>query len=217
MTEPAELYPGVARKYLRMPHVEPGMTVGLLGGSFNPPHQGHVLVAETAIRRLKLGQLWWIVTPGNPLKDTSGLPPLADRIAWSEAINSDPRIEVTAFEASHQVRFTADTLAIVRRYNPGVRFVWIMGADNLAGFHRWQNWRDIAMTFPIAVVDRPGSTLSYLSSKMAKAFDYARVDESDAALLPALPAPAWTFLHGPRSPVSSTAIRNGHGTGFKKA
>jgi nicotinate-nucleotide adenylyltransferase len=116
---------------------------------------------------------------------------------------------VTAFEASHDVRFTADALAVVRRCNPGVRFVWIMGADNLASFHHWQNWRDIALTFPIAVVDRPGATLSYLSSKMAITFDYARVDECDAALLASLPAPAWTFLHGPRSPVSSTAIRNG--------
>ncbi len=209
MTEPGERYPGVARKYLRMPHVEPGMTVGLFGGSFNPPHNGHQLVTEIALRRLGLDQLWWMVTPGNPLKDTRGLPPLADRIAWSEKINADPRVRVTAFEASHDVRFTADTLAIVRRYNPGVRFVWIMGADNLASFHHWQNWRDIALTFPIAVVDRPGATLSYLSSKMAITFDYARVDECDAALLASLPAPAWTFLHGPRSPVSSTAIRNG--------
>ena len=216
MTEPAELYPGVARKYLRMPHVEPGMVVGLFGGSFNPPHEGHQLVTEIAIRRLELDQLWWIVTPGNPLKDTSGLPPLSERIAWSEAINQDPRVKITAFEASHDVRFTADTLAIVKRYNPGVRFVWIMGADNLATFHRWQNWRDIALTYPVAVIDRPGSTLSYLSSKMAKTFDYARIDETDAALLPTLPAPAWTFLHGPRSPVSSTAIRNGDSKGVKK-
>ena len=217
MSDPAELYPGVARQYLRMPHVEPGMRIGLFGGSFNPPHEGHLLVTEIAIRRLGLDQVWWIVTPGNPLKDTSGLPPLADRIAWSEAINKDPRVKVTAFEASHEVRFTADTLAIVRRYNPGVRFLWIMGADNLATFHRWQNWRDIAFTFPIAVVDRPGATLSYLSSKMAKAFEHARVDESDAALLATLPAPAWTFLHGPRSPVSSTAIRNGDTSNVKKA
>jgi nicotinate-nucleotide adenylyltransferase len=202
-------YPGVARKYLRMPHAGNGMRIGLFGGSFNPPHDGHVLVTELAMRRLELDQLWWLVTPGNPLKDTSGLPPLADRIALSEAINNDPRVKITAFEAAHDVRFTADTLAIIRRYNPGVRFVWIMGADNLRNFHRWQNWRDIAMTFPIAVIDRPGSTLSYLSSKMAKTFDYARVDESDASLLASLPAPAWTFLHGPRSPLSSTAIRNG--------
>jgi hypothetical protein len=156
MSDPTALYPGVARKYLRMPHVEPGMTVGLFGGSFNPPHKGHILVTEIAIRRLKLDQLWWLVTPGNPLKDTTGLPPLANRIAWSEAINSDPRVKVTAFEASHDVRFTADTLAIVRRYNPGVRFVWIMGADNLASFHRWQNWRDIALTFPSPSSTGPG-------------------------------------------------------------
>ena len=217
MSDTAERFPGVARHYLRMPHVEPGMRVGLFGGSFNPPHEGHLLVTEIAIRRLRLDQMWWIVTPGNPLKDTTGLPSLAERIAWSEAINSDPRVKVTAFEPSHDVRFTADTLAVVRRHNPNIRFVWIMGADNLATFHRWQNWRDIALTFPVAVVDRPGSTLSYLSSKMAKTFDFARVDESDAALLATLPAPAWTFLHGPRSPVSSTAIRNGEKPAVKKA
>jgi nicotinate-nucleotide adenylyltransferase len=216
MSDPSVLFPGVARDHLRMPHVEPGMTVGLFGGSFNPPHRGHLLVTEIALKRLGLDQLWWIVTPGNPLKDTSGLPPLAARIAWSEAVNTDPRVKVTAFEASHDVRFTADTLAVVRRLNPGVRFVWIMGADNLASFHKWQNWRDIATTFPIAVIDRPGSTLSYLSSKMAKTFDYARIDESDASLLATLRAPAWTFLHGPRTPVSSTAIRNGSEAGVKK-
>ncbi|TCD13909.1 nicotinate-nucleotide adenylyltransferase [Oricola cellulosilytica] len=192
-----------------MPHVEPGMSVGLFGGSFNPPHDGHLLVTELATRRLQLNQIWWMVTPGNPLKDTAALPPLADRIAWSEAINSNPRVKVTAFEASHDVRFTSETLALVRRYNPGVRFVWIMGADNLADFHRWQNWRDIVQAFPIAVIDRPGATLSYLSSKMAKTFDYARLDEGDAALLSFLEPPVWTFLHGPRSPVSSTAIRDG--------
>ena len=145
------------------------------------------------------------------------MPPLSERIAWSEALNHDPRVKVTAFEAAFDVRFSADTLAIVRRHNPGIRFVWIMGADNLKDFHRWQNWRDIAMTFPIAVVDRPGATLSYLSSKMAKAFEYARIDEADASLLSRLAPPVWTFLHGPRSPVSSTAIRDGKTPSVKKA
>lgn len=110
-----------------------------------------------------------------------------------------------------ETRFTAETLATILRARPGVNFVWLMGADNLAGFDRWQDWRDIVATVPIAVVDRPGSTLSYLSSKMAKSFDYARVDESDAALLPRLRPPAWTFLHGPRSPLSSTEMRAGQG------
>jgi nicotinate-nucleotide adenylyltransferase len=209
-------HPAVQRRHLRMPFVMPGMAVGLFGGSFNPPHEGHLLVTETAIRRLRLDQLWWLVTPGNPLKDTRKLPSLAQRIAWSEAINRDPRVKITSFEAAHSVRFTAETLAIVKRTNPGVRFVWIMGADNLASFHRWQNWRDIALTFPIAVVDRPGATLSYLSSKMAKTYDYARVDESDSELLASMQAPAWTFLHGPRSPVSSTAIREGLAQPFIK-
>ena len=191
-----------------MPFATKGMQVGLFGGSFNPPHAGHVLVAEIAMRRLQLDQLWWIVTPGNPLKNTRELMPLSERVALSEAITEDPRIKVTAFEAAYHVRYTADTLAMVKRRNPGVDFVWIMGADSLRGFNRWQRWRQIAMTFPIAVIDRPGSTLSFLSSMMAKTFDYGRIDEADASTLAHRPAPAWTFSHGPRSMLSSTAIRN---------
>ena len=190
-----------------MPHVEKGMQVGLFGGSFNPPHAGHALVAEIALRRLELDQLWWMVTPGNPLKTGHELKPLAERIALSERIAEDPRIKVTAFEASYRVRYTADTLALVKRLNPGVDFVWIMGADNLRDFHRWQRWRKIAMTFPIAVIDRPGSTLSFLSSLVAKTFDYARIDEGDAPRLARMKPPAWTFIHGPRSSLSSTALR----------
>jgi len=190
-----------------MPYVEKGMQVGLFGGSFNPPHAGHRLVAEIALRRLQLDQLWWMVTPGNPLKSTRELAPLAERIRLSEAIAKDPRVKVTAFEAAFKVRYTADTLALVRAKNPGVDFVWIMGADSLRDFHRWQRWRQIMLTFPIAVIDRPGATLSFLSSVAAKTFDYARVDERDAPLLARMRAPAWTFIHGPRSSLSSTAIR----------
>ena len=190
-----------------MPHAEKGMAVGLFGGSFNPPHAGHALVAEIALRRLALNQLWWIVTPGNPLKSANELAPLAERLALSEAMAKDPRMKVTAFEATHHVRYTADTLALVRAKNPGVDFVWIMGADNLRDFHRWQRWRKIFLTFPIAVIDRPGATLSLLSSVAAKTFDYARIDEGDAPRLPRMKAPAWTFIHGPRSSLSSSAIR----------
>jgi nicotinate-nucleotide adenylyltransferase len=192
-----------------MPHVEKGMAVGLFGGSFNPPHAGHLLVAEIALRRLQLDQLWWMVTPGNPLKSARELKPLAERIALSEAMSPDRRIKVTAFEASHHVRYTADTLALVKARNPGVNFVWIMGADSLRDFHRWQRWHEIALTFPIAVIDRPGATLAFLSATMAKTFDYARVDEDDAPLLSRMQAPAWTFIHGPRSSLSSSAIRAG--------
>lgn len=205
---PAAPAAGVPPHYLHMPHAGRGMAVGLFGGSFNPPHAGHALVAEIALRRLRLDQLWWIVTPGNPLKDNSGLAPLAGRLAASEAVKPGPRVKVTAFEAAHNVRYTADMVALVTARNPGVDFVWIMGADNLRDFHRWQRWREIAATVPIAVIDRPGATLSFLSSKMAKAFGHARVDEDDAPLLARMRPPAWTFIHGPRSSLSSTALRN---------
>ncbi len=198
---------GIATAYLKMPHVEPGMRVGLFGGSFNPPHAGHELVADIALRRLRLDQLWWMVTPGNPLKSRNQLAPLSERIALCEKIAHDPRIKVTAFEQALGQSYTARTLEKIRQKNRGVRFVWIMGADNLRGFHLWQDWQTIAKTYPIAVIDRPGATLSYLSSKMAKTFGYARVDEEDAASLASRAAPAWTFIHGPRSPLSSTALR----------
>ena len=198
----------VPASYLRMPHVEPGMAVGLFGGSFNPPHEGHVLVADTALRKLRLDQLWWIITPGNPLKDNSNLTDLATRIGWSRDLVTDPRVKFTAFEAAHDLRYTAETLQFVTERNRGVDFVWVMGADNLAGFHRWQDWRYIANTMPIAVIDRPGSTLSYLSSIMARTFDHARVDEAQSGALARRRPPAWTFIHGPRSPLSSTALRN---------
>ena len=193
-----------------MPFAAKGMQVGLFGGSFNPPHGGHALVAEIALRRLALDQLWWIVTPGNPLKSSRELAPLSERISLSEKIAQDPRIKVTAFEAAYRTRYTADTLALIKQRNPGVDFVWIMGADNLRDFHRWQRWRQIATTFPIAVIDRPGATLSFLSSVMAKTFDYARIDEADAPTLAHHKAPAWTFIHGPRSLLSSPAIRQGN-------
>lgn len=198
---------GVAARHLRMPHVEKGMAVGLFGGSFNPPHAGHALVAEIALRSLGLQQLWWMVSPGNPLKAGREIAPLAERIGMCEAIARDPRNRVTAFEAAHRIRYTADALALVKARNPGVDFVWIMGADNLRDFHLWQRWRQIASTFPIAVIDRPGATLSFVSSAMAKAFGHARIDERDASRLVRMRPPAWTFIHGPRSSLSSTAIR----------
>lgn len=194
-----------------MPHAERGMAVGLFGGSFNPPHEGHLLVAEIALRRLGLDQLWWMVTPGNPLKSRSELALLGDRLAMSEKLIDDPRIKITAFEKTLGGSYTADTLAFVKAKNPLVHFVWVMGADSLKTFHHWQKWQTIASTFPIAVIDRPGATLSFLSSKMARTFDYARVDEDDAGTLWKRRAPAWTFIHGPRSALSSTAIRAANG------
>lgn len=197
----------IKREHLIIPHVEDGMTIGLFGGSFNPPHEGHTLVADIALRRLGLHQLWWLVTPGNPLKSGNGLPPLSTRLAMSENLARDPRIRVTALEKSLGTAFTARTITHIVKRHPAVHFVWIMGADNLAGFHRWQQWRTIARTVPIAVIDRPGSTLSYLSSKTARTFERFRVNETDARALPFMRPPAWTFIHGPRSELSSTALR----------
>jgi nicotinate-nucleotide adenylyltransferase len=197
-----------AERYLRMPHVEKGMTVGLFGGSFNPPHEAHRLIAETALKRLGLDRLWWMVTPGNPLKRRSEAS-LARRVEMSLALARHPRIDVTAFEARHAVRYTADTIEIVLARNPGVRFVWVMGADSLAGFHRWQRWREIAMSVPIAVFDRPGASMAAMNAPMARSFERFRLDESDAKLLPFLSPPAWTFIHGPRSAQSSTRLRGG--------
>ena len=205
---PAGRVPALAADALKMPHAERGMRIGLFGGSFNPPHPGHLHVADFALRRLRLDRLWWIVTPGNPLKDHAALRPLGERVAASRALAADPRIDVTAFEAAHRIRYTADTVALVRLKRPHVRFVWIMGGDSLASFHRWQDWRAIVRTVPIAVVDRPGATLSFMSSPMAITFARARLREADAASLPCRRAPAWVFLHGPRSPLSSTAIRS---------
>ena len=192
------------------------MTVGLFGGSFNPPHEGHRLVAETALKCLGLDQLWWMVTPGNPLKNASELLPLVDRIELCEAVAPGPRVKVTAFEAAYKVRFSADTVALIKARHRDVNFIWVMGADNLKNFHHWQRWRQIAEMLPIAIIDRPGSTLAYVSSKMALTYDHARVDEDDAVSLAKLKAPAWTLIHGPRSSLSSSAIRSSNKLSRKK-
>ena len=195
------------RGALAIPHTEAGMTIGLFGGSFNPPHGGHRLVAETALKRLGLDRVWWIVSPGNPLKDHQNLRPIGERLDAVSRLANGPRHVVTAFEAANRIRYTADTLALLERRRPNVRFIWIMGADSLAGFDCWQDWLGIANRFPIAIIDRPGATLSVLSAKMAQRFSWARIRESDAASLPFRAPPAWVFLHGPRSGASSTLLR----------
>ncbi len=197
----------IHRRYLRMPMTESGMRIGLFGGSFNPPHDGHVHVAEQALRRLRLHQIWWLVTPGNPLKDHDGLAPLSERLSTCESISLDPRMKITACEAEMKTSFTADTLTQIVMQNRDVNFVWVMGADNLGQFHHWQRWRDIAALMPIVVVDRPGATMALHNAPVAQALAQFRVDEHDAILLPGSKTPAWTFLHGPRNSLSSTALR----------
>ncbi|QFU15331.1 nicotinate-nucleotide adenylyltransferase [Microvirga thermotolerans] len=191
----------------RLPVALPGMRIGLYGGSFNPAHAGHRLVSMLALKRLRLDRVWWIVTPGNPLKDIGELASTRERAREARRVAAHPRIDVTVFEEAIGARYTIDTLAYLARRHPGVRFVWIMGADNLAGFHRWRGWRRIAATMPFAVVDRPGWTLKAMSSRAAMALAAGRIPESAASALADLAPPAWVFLHGPRSFLSSTALR----------
>lgn len=183
------------------------MRIGLFGGSFDPPHAGHRLASLIALRRLGLDRVWWIVTPSNPLKQTDELASLGARMAAARAVATDARIDVTGFEAEIGARFTYQTVDYLHRRCPGVRFVWIMGADNLASFHRWQHWREIAQLMAIAVVDRPGSTLKAAHSRAGEWFAPFRLNETQGRLLPLLKPPAFIFLHGPRSNLSSTELR----------
>jgi nicotinate-nucleotide adenylyltransferase len=192
----------------RLPPHASGMRIGVLGGSFNPAHDGHRHISLMALRRLRLDVVWWLVTPGNPLKDHSDLAALDRRIRRAQQVATHPRIAVTGFEAEADTAFSADTIALIKRRAPAVRFVWLMGADNLAGFHRWDRWQKIAAMVPLAVIDRPGATFRALASPAATLLGRARLDESDAARLATLDPPAWVFLFGPRSPESSTRLRS---------
>jgi nicotinate-nucleotide adenylyltransferase len=201
--------PGPAPADLRPPPAHAGMRVGLLGGSFNPPHAAHRLISLNALKRLRLDQVWWLVTPGNPLKEHGALLPLARRIELARAVSRHPRIEVTAFEAAIGTAYTERSLRFLRRCFPRTRFVWLMGADNLASFHRWKEWQAIFGLMPIAVEDRPGWRAPALASPAAGRFSRYRVPEADAAALPRLAPPAWCYLSGPLSNLSSTALRAG--------
>ncbi|HMN39029.1 MAG TPA: nicotinate-nucleotide adenylyltransferase [Hyphomicrobium sp.] len=192
---------------VRTPLATPGQRIGLMGGTFNPPHDGHRIVAETALKRLKLDQLWWVVTPGNPLKENAALPSQAVRMAQARSFAHGPKMKITGFEAELGTPYTAATIAFLLRRFPGVRFVWVMGADNLASFDRWQFWQRIAASIPIAVVDRPGWRFKAIASPAAQNLAGARIDEAYAASLADLKAPAWTFLTSRLSPLSSTALR----------
>jgi len=188
------------------PHA-PGMRIGLFGGTFDPPHQAHLGACLLAMKRLRLDRVWWLVTPGNPLKDTRNLAPLEQRIAAARALTRHPRIDVTGVEAEMRTRYTYDTVRWLTSRCPGVRFVWIMGADNLRSFHRWENWRGIASLVPIAVVDRVGPSLYAPAGTAGQALGRFRLPEHAAATLPDRTPPAWVFLHGLKSPLSSTALR----------
>lgn len=189
-----------------LPSAGRGQVVGLLGGSFDPPHKGHVQITEQALRRFELDRVWWLVSPGNPLK-SRGPAPLVDRMQAARAMMQHPQVTVTDAEVQLGTRYTAETLRALQRRYPDVRFVWLMGADNLAQFDQWQDWRWIMENVPIGVLARPGERISARLSKAARVYRGARLPGRAAAILGSCSAPAWCFINMPMNRQSSSAIR----------
>jgi len=189
------------------------MRIGLLGGSFNPAHEAHREISLTALKRLGLDQVWWLVTPGNPLKDPSKLSSLRERVEAARELARHPRIAVTGFAGGSA--YTIDLLTELKRRFPEVNFVWLMGADNLADFHRWRAWEEIFALMPIAALDRPGFRLKARAGRAAQRFAAYQVDESDARGLAYLEPPAWTILTHRLSGLSSSALRAKKANGKK--
>ena len=195
-----------------LPQARPGETVGLLGGSFDPAHAGHVRITLEALKRFRLDRVWWLVSPGNPLKP-KGPAALERRMAAARALMRHPRVVVTDVERRLGTRYTAQTLDRLMRLYPGTRFVWLMGADNLAQFHRWESWEWIMNHVPLGVIARPDQRLAARTSHAAARFRFARLRDSSAGLLASRDVPAWCVVNVPMTDVSSTAIRAAGGWG----
>ncbi len=186
----------------------PGLKVGLLGGSFNPAHAGHRLVSLMALRQLQLDQVWWLVSPQNPLKSTSDMGPLTERLEGAKQIAAHPQIIVTDIETHLGTRFTVDTVQALQERYRQAHFVWLMGADNMIQLPRWAKWRELINSVPMAIYPRPNFNLKARLSLAATTYRSAWLDPSDAALLPRLQAPALCFLEGPQNPISATELRS---------
>ncbi len=182
------------------------MRIGVLGGSFDPAHEGHAHITREALRRFGLDRVWWMLSPGNPLK-ARGPAPMAARMAEARRVMPDPRVEITDLEARLGTRYTAQTLRRLTALYPGVHFVWLMGADNLAQFDRWENWREILQMVPVGVLARPGARMAARRSRTARIFASARLPQQDAQMLALSPTPAWCFVDVPMSDLSSSEIR----------
>jgi nicotinate-nucleotide adenylyltransferase len=180
--------------------------IGLLGGSFDPAHAGHAHITREALKRFGLDQVWWLVSPGNPLK-ARGPAPMAQRIAQARAVMDHPRVCVTDIEQHLGTRYTAQTLQALQKLYPRQRFVWLMGADNLAQFHLWQDWRAIADRVPLGILARPGERISARMSRTASLYAPFRIPGRYSQHLARAHAPAWCFVNVPMMDVSSTAIR----------
>ncbi len=190
----------------KFPYAAPGQVVGLLGGSFDPAHAGHAHITREALKRFGLDRVWWLVSPGNPLKER-GPEPLAKRMAKAREVMQHPRVEVTDIEVHLGTRYTAQTLAKLGAMYPQVRFVWLMGADNLAQLHRWQDWENIIQTVAMGVLARPGQRISARMSRAATVYAPYRIPGRYSQLLSHAAAPAWCFVNVPMLDISSSAIR----------
>lgn len=188
------------------PYLRPGMSVGLLGGSFDPAHLGHVQISRAALQRFNLDCLWWLVSPGNPLKSRAPAS-MARRVAAAQVMMDHPKVRISDIEARLGTRYTAETLRGLRRIYPGVRFTWLMGADNLAHFHRWKDWQQIIETVPVGVLARPGDRISARLSPAARRYRSRMVKDSHSQTLAQAQAPAWCFVNVPMIDQSSTEIR----------
>ncbi len=187
------------------------MRVGLLGGSFNPAHAGHRQIAQLALRRLRLDQVWLLVSPGNVLKPRKGMAPMRDRLASSRVLADNRHIVATGIENTWRTRYSIDTVRRLRQHFPRVEFVWVMGADILEELPRWRCWVKFASLVPIAVLPRPGYTLRALAGRAAQRLHAGRRADHAAALLARLAPPAWIFLPSRQSAASASAIRAGKG------
>ncbi|MBL3571128.1 nicotinate-nucleotide adenylyltransferase [Rhodovulum sp. BSW8] len=189
-----------------LPTARAGMRIGLLGGSFDPAHEGHAHITRTALKRFGLDRVWWLVSPGNPLK-SEGPAPMARRIAAARAVMDHPRVEITDLEARIGTRYTAQTLKRLMALYPGVRFVWLMGADNLIDFHRWDRWRWILDNVPVGVLARPGQGVAARRSRAAITHARYRLSADRAPCLADRQPPAWCYLNMPMVDLSSSEIR----------
>jgi nicotinate-nucleotide adenylyltransferase len=181
--------------------------IGLLGGSFNPAHPGHLHISRKALDRLRLDEIWWLVTPQNPLKDTAGMAPLAERMAGARRMADDPRITVSDMELELGTRYSVHTMAALKQRFPAVRFVWIMGADVFLELPRWEDWKGFLRSVPIVVFPRPGCSRRALGSKAARRFRRHRVDPKYMARLARMRPPTWLYLEAKPQPISGTRLR----------
>ena len=189
-----------------IPYAAAGQVIGLLGGSFDPAHTGHAHITREALKRFGLDAVWWLVSPGNPLKE-HGPAPMAARLAQARSVIAHPRVTVTGIEERIGTRYTAETLRALQKLYPKQRFVWLMGADNLAQFHLWQDWQDIAERVPMGILARPGQRISARMSRAASLYAPYRIAGRYSHMLGRAHAPAWCFVNVPMMDVSSSAIR----------